>query len=112
MNLILKTRSVEVPESLAQDIERRVRLVLGRFGRKIAHVTVRFADVNGTRGGVDKLCRVEARVWGRLPLAAEGVSDDLRTAAVSAVDRIGRVVERAVGRRFASPKDFPFRNPA
>ncbi len=109
MKLFLRTRNLEVPESLAKDIERRLRVVLSRFGRKISHVTVRFSDVNGTRGGVDKLCRVEARVWGRLPLAAEGVSDDLRTAAVCAVDRIGRVVERAVARRFATRKDFPFR---
>ncbi len=109
MNLFLRARNVEVPESLARDIERRLRVVLSRFGRRISHVTIRFSDVNGERGGVDKLCRVEARVWGRLPLAAEGISDDLRTAAVCAVDRIGRVVERALGRRFATPKGSSFR---
>ena len=108
MNVFVKSRGLEVPQPLARHIERRVRFVLGRFGRKIAHVTVRFADVNGTRGGVDKLCRVEARVWGRLPLAAESLSFDLRTAANRAVDRIGRAVDRAVGRRFQTPKDLPF----
>lgn len=109
MNLFLRARNVEVPESLARDIERRLRVVLSRFGRKISHVTIRFSDVNSERGGIDKLCRVEARIWGRLPLAAEALSDDLRTAAVCAVDRIGRVVERALGRRLATPKGSSFR---
>lgn len=108
MNVIVRSRDVAVPEPLAKDIERRLRFVLGRFGRKIAHVSIRFADVNGPRGGVDKLCRVEARIWGRLPLAAEALSADLRAAANRAVDRIGRAVERAVGRRYETPKDTPF----
>ena len=59
-----ETRNVAVTEPFRTYVDRRVRLVLGRFGRKVAHVTVRFTDVNGTRGGVDKLCRVEARFWG------------------------------------------------
>lgn len=108
MELRVRARDVAVPDTLVTDIERRLRLVLGRFGRNVAHVTIRLARVDGAGGRHDNLCRIEARIWGRVPLAAEGFSADLRAAAERAVDRIGRTVERAFAAGYRTPKDFPF----
>lgn len=108
MNLFVRGHDITLPETLKDHVQRRVRLVVGRFGRRIAHVTVRIADVNGPRGGADKLCRVEARLWGRLPLVAEDTAADLRQAVDRAIDRVGRAVERAVARRLQTPRDLPF----
>lgn len=107
MNLFVKAHDVMLPEALKDYTKRRVRLVVGRFGRRIAHVTVRISDVNGPRGGSDKLCRVEARLWGRLPLVAEDTAADLRQAVDRAIDRIGRAIERAVARRLETRRSFP-----
>lgn len=107
MNLFVKGHDITLPDALTEYARRRVRMAVGRFGRKIAHVTVRIADVNGPRGGADKLCRVEARLWGRLPLVAEETAADLRQAVDRAVDRIGRAIERAVARRLERPRDLP-----
>jgi ribosome-associated translation inhibitor RaiA len=98
---------LSLPRALEDYVRRRVRFVVGRFGPKLEHVTVRIADVNGPKGGADKLCRVEARLGGRSPLVAEDTAADLRQAVDRAVDRIGRVIGRAVARRRDTPRGLP-----
>jgi len=80
---------------------------MGRFGAKLARVSVRISDVNGPRGGVDKLCRVETRLWGRFPLVVEDVSADMSQAIDRSIRRMGRAVARVAARRLNTPRDFP-----
>jgi ribosome-associated translation inhibitor RaiA len=42
--------------ALIEHAESRVRSALERFGRHVKRVTVRFTDINGGRGGEDKVC--------------------------------------------------------
>ena len=108
MNLFVRSSNVPLTQPIRTYIDRRVRMVLGRFGRKLARVSVRISDVNGPRGGVDKLCRIEARFWGRLPLVVEDVAGDLPQAIDRSIRRMGRAAARVAARRLEMPRDLSF----
>jgi putative sigma-54 modulation protein len=107
MNLVLKAHDIALTQPIRTYIERRVRMVMGRFGSKIERVSVRISDVNGPRGGVDKLCRIETRFWGRLPVVVEDAAVDLRQAIDRSIRRMGRATSRVAARRLEIPRDRP-----
>jgi hypothetical protein len=72
---------------------------LGKFARAIERVSVRIRDVNGPRGGVDKLCAVKV-VLSRLPsVVVQEQRASLQAAMDGALLRTERVVRRSVQRR-------------
>ena len=95
MNLFVKANDVVLSPRIRTYIERRVRMVLGRFGPKIAGVSVRLSGVEGPGGGVDKLCRIETRFWGRAVVTVEEVAVDLPQAIDRSIRRMGRGIARA-----------------
>ena len=54
------TLANRIPDTLRQHAERRLRFATDRFQNQIRNVILRLSDVNGPRGGVDKLCRLTA----------------------------------------------------
>ncbi len=92
---------IKVTTGLREYIDRRLHFALGRFGPAIDHVSVRVADVNGPRGGVDKHCQivVKLRASRSNPIAVDDNDEDLYAAVAQASDRVGRTVARAVERR-------------
>ena len=96
--LHVRTSGVEIePDDLAY-VRRRLAAKLRGVARRIERITVRYADVNGPRGGVDVACRIKAVVGG-LP---SPVVTELAKSPGQAFDRAGqrfeRVVRRAIGR--------------
>lgn len=72
-------------------IERHVRFAFGRVAPAIRDLTVRLADTNGPRGGVDKLCLVSVRlVAGGPDIVVSEVDASLPTAVARAADRSSR----------------------
>jgi len=108
MNLFVRTSNIALTQPIRTYIDRRVRMVMGRFGRKIARVSVRISDVNGPRGGVDKLCRIETRFWGNLPVVVEDVAGNLPQAIDRSIRRMGRAVARVAAKRLETPRDHSF----
>ncbi|MBI5434432.1 MAG: HPF/RaiA family ribosome-associated protein [Planctomycetes bacterium] len=82
--------------TLREHLERRLTVALGRFGEEVGHVWARLADLNGPKGGIDKL--VSLRVRGRrLKTLMVTDSDSNLCAAIDrASDRIGRAIARAL----------------
>ena len=108
MRLFVRFNNVAPTEPIRTYVDRRVRMVLGRFGSKIAWVSVRISDVNGPRGGVDKLCRIEARFWGRIMVVVEDTAADLRQAIDRSIRRMGRGISRAAARRLETSRSLSF----
>jgi len=104
MRTEIRARSVSLPDALRAYIRQRLWIALGRFGTAIRTVDARLADVNGPKGGVDIVCRIEARVRGRAPLVVEALAAEPRQAVDRAVDRASRAVGRAVERRDDRPR--------
>ena len=80
-------------------IHRKLGMKLGKFATSIERVSVRVADVNGPRGGIDKACRIKVVMRG-LPSAVVETSDASLSAAVDgALTGVGRAVRRSLQRR-------------
>jgi ribosome-associated translation inhibitor RaiA len=98
MEIHVRTRVAGAGERVRDYVERRLRFSLGRFSRRILRVTVRIVDLNGPRGGVDKVCRIEVRLLPAGCFLAEDWDSDLHAAIDRAAERVARSVSRAINR--------------
>ena len=98
MELFIRARGFEVDRETRDMIVRRTRFALDAFGARIASVAVFLVDLNGPRGGVDKLCQVNIRTEGLGQLAvieqgqtvAGAVNRALRTAKHRVAEEVRR----------------------
>ena len=76
MELSIRTRDVELTDALREQITRRVEFAFDTFEDYIEDAFVYLMDLNGPKGGVDKLCQiiVRARGLGELPVRETGTT--------------------------------------
>lgn len=72
----------------------RVRFALRRLRTLVPRATVRFSDVNGPRGGVDKRCQIELRTDRSGTVVIASLASDWRTALDNALARAARFLMR------------------
>jgi CBS domain-containing protein len=84
-------------------LRRRLGMKFGKFSLSIERVTVRVRDVNGPRGGVDKVCRIKVVLPGLPSVVYESRGASHRVAINRALDGAERAVRRALGRRRTKP---------
>ncbi len=58
MELQLVAQEFSLSPSLREHLERRVRFAFARARSKAVRIVVRLRDLNGPRGGRDKVCQV------------------------------------------------------
>lgn len=93
MQLDVRFIGMEREPAVIEFLERQLGFTLGRFSSRIGRVVVRLEDVNGPRGGRDKVCRIEAR--GDF---GERVSESIGTNPYSVSARAMDVLERSIAR--------------
>ncbi len=98
MKIHLRSKKVGLDETVRAYIERRLRFSLGRYSPRILRVTVQIVDLNGPRGGEDKVCRIEVRLLPTGSVFVEDTDADLHAAVDRATDRAARSVSRAIER--------------
>jgi putative sigma-54 modulation protein len=99
MKLHIRFRDLESNSELKDLVVRRVRFALSRFTHAIRNINVTLADVNGPRGGVDKVCRVRI-VGPQLGLiVVEETANEVPAALDGAVGRVARTAARTLERR-------------
>lgn len=76
--------------------ERRMSFALDRF-RNLRRVVLSFEDVNGPRGGADKLCRIVAE-FGFVTVVVEEVQRTWESAVARGMRRVARKVARVLER--------------
>lgn len=76
---------------------------LGKYGTSIERATVRVLDVNGPRGGIDKLCRIKVVLSGLPSVVFESQARTLKDAINGALSGTERAVRRSVQRRHTKP---------
>jgi ribosome-associated translation inhibitor RaiA len=84
--------------ALLDHTERRLRFALTRTSERITQVVVRLGDINGPRGGADKLCRVRVYLEHAPPVWIEDAGADLYAVIERAAERAGRNVAKRVDR--------------
>jgi len=96
MKLEVRGLNVEITDSLRTYAQRRLGFALDRFAERIRTVRLKLADMNGSRGGVDKRCQLAISLAHLSPITLESRA----STAQGAVDRIASKVRRFVERRF------------
>lgn len=101
MLISLTLRKMALNEQQQAWIERRIQFALGRFVSRIRRVSAIFSDTNGTRGGVDKKCRL------RISLIPDGevVVDDVDTSVEAAAANVSEKAARTVARLLERLRD-------
>lgn len=79
-------------------LEARIREKLRRFEKRLSHVELHVADVNGDKGGTDKRVSLEVRANGAPPLAVHAEAQKVDVAVTAAADKAARALDHALGR--------------
>lgn len=98
MKIHVRSKHLAVDETVRSYVERRLEFSLGRLATRILRATVQIVDLNGPRGGEDKVCRVEVRLRPTGTVFVEERDADLYAALDRGADRAGRSVARALKR--------------
>lgn len=94
MKLRLSQQGVELSTELKEFIRRRIQFSLGRFAGRIKSLSIRLADVNGPRGGVDKCCNIRVDAGLRQQVIVRECQATIHAAVAFATERAERAVRR------------------
>ncbi len=94
MQLVITSRRFELEPDDRTYAERRLAFALGRFADRVIRATLTFQDVNGPRGGVDKLARLILQVRRAESIAVTSEAATIREAADLVAERAKRAVAR------------------
>lgn len=97
MQIYIRQNHIHHSEALDNYIQRRLHFALGRFAHKIQSITIRLMDINGPRGGADKMCKMILKMKDKL-IPMEGLGSDFYAVVDSTTDRLRRQVQREVDR--------------
>ncbi len=99
MNIEIQSRPFTLTPALVGAVQQQLATVCERNVGRIISVSVHLDDVNGTRGGVDKRCRIVVRMAPRVTLVGEALSEDLYNAIRLAARRAEAALEKRLGRK-------------
>jgi putative sigma-54 modulation protein len=102
MKVEVKGRHLDVSEALRAYTERRLNFAIGSFGPRIMRTQVCIADVNGPKGGVDKVCAIAVCLVQTGWVFATADSASAYSAVDGAASRIRAVVARRIRTRLKS----------
>ena len=97
MQIIFKSRDADGSHMRDLSVD-RLRFALRRLNALVSRAQVQFSDVNGPRGGVDKLCRVELKTDKAGTFVISSLAGDWRTALEKSLERVTRVLTRSLKR--------------
>lgn len=86
------------PEDLSQ-IEKAFSLAIDRFDHVVRDIEVTMTDVNGPRGGVDKRCSVQLRMYPRGLVVVRSAGSSLIETVNEACDRIRQVISKRLSKK-------------
>ncbi|HEY4761090.1 MAG TPA: ribosome-associated translation inhibitor RaiA [Thermoguttaceae bacterium] len=99
MQIQISGQNLHVDQSIHDHVERQMNFALGQFDSWINRVTVHLEDVNGTRRGIDKQCRILVSFKGGKTIKVQDLDANMIAAINRTADRLGHVVSREVDRR-------------
>jgi len=104
MEIAVRTRDLAGNENLRQLVERRIDYAVDRHKNRIGRISVRLSDLNGPRGGIDKLCQMTADVRGIGTVLITEKGSNLLEAIANAAGRLGLRIRGSIERQRQSKK--------
>jgi ribosome-associated translation inhibitor RaiA len=89
---------VRLTGDTADRLSRTVEDSLAKFADRITRVEMHLGDVNGSKGGPDKRCMLEARISNMKPIAVTHHADTLQLAIDGALERLDHALSHAIGK--------------
>lgn len=86
-------------DALDRHIHDKLNGVGRRFGDRLTRVRVHLRDVNAGKGGVDKVCKMEARPAGDDPVAVEAQDEEMYRTVRAAAGKLERALEHRFARK-------------
>ncbi len=105
MNVHMVAQEFFLTPSLREHLDRRLRFAFSGARDRIARIVVRLRDLNGPRGGRDKLCQVSVIMPGRPEVVIREVQEDMYNAIDRAVKRAAYRATRLITRKHRAPRD-------
>lgn len=99
MKIDVRCEGVAPSERLHTHVQRRLGAALDRFRDRVQWVRVWLKDVNGPRGGADKVCVVQLRVKGASDIILQEREVSAQTAFDRAAARAMQALVRQLDRR-------------
>jgi ribosomal subunit interface protein len=95
---INNAEGVERSPALEDYVRQRVERLERRHGDRLTRVRVFLKDINAGKGGIDKVCTMEARPAGRDPVVVEAQDEDLYVAVRDAEGKLERALDHRLAR--------------
>ncbi|MCS7304441.1 MAG: HPF/RaiA family ribosome-associated protein [Thermoguttaceae bacterium] len=99
MQVFVSAKNFKVSETIREHIDRRLAFALDRFQREVERIDVSLADLNGPKGGLDKQCRMVAKLRSDGTVVIEDQDMDFFAVIDRAADRLGHAIQRVIERR-------------
>jgi ribosome-associated translation inhibitor RaiA len=105
-HLEIRATGFSLTDALRAYASEHIAARLAKHSRAIQAVTIRFGDVNGPKGGLDKRCGVEVSIRRGSEVVVEEIDADLHAAMDRAADRIVEAVSRELARKRTMPRQL------
>jgi hypothetical protein len=99
----VRTIGVDLDPTDRESIRRKLGRRLSKFGASIERISVRLTDINGPRGGIDKICRIKVVLSGQPSVVTEHRDASKHAAIDGALSRIEPAVRSRLGRTRMKP---------
>ena len=94
MNLQFTLRGIELDQSQTEVLRRKAEFAFSRCCQQLISMEVVLEDVNGPRGGDDKICRLILRFSGQPTTILEERGPSILAVASAAMDRAAHTLAR------------------
>ena len=99
MEIQIETQDVEFPSHANSVLRGRIRRAMDHAGLQIARLHLSLRDVNGRKGGRDKVCTVRARLVSGGEVVVIDRGSELRESMFRALRRSRSLIRRELARR-------------
>jgi ribosome-associated translation inhibitor RaiA len=99
MEVRVETHHVSLPRNNRASLAARIGRVFARFSDHVTQLRVTLKDVNGPKGGRDKVCVLSADLQGGGQVVVVDRADKMRSAIFGCLRRARSVVSRELRRR-------------
>lgn len=96
--MLIRAPDGTIDPAMRTYLRETLRTRLDKFSSHLMHVTVRFRDINGPKGGVDTDCQIRATLTGKDLAIADSTAEDARTAFAAALQSVEHTIRQSVDR--------------
>ncbi|XOV85599.1 MAG: hypothetical protein ACFHXK_10890 [bacterium] len=99
MEVQIETQNVEIPVNSSRNLAERVRKSMSHVGNHVLRLHLSLRDVNGLKGGRDKVCTIRATLASGGEVVVVDRNKQVRKALFNALRRGRVVINRELKRR-------------